>query len=106
MSSILDDEKYMQILKANSEPSINRRTRLGLFFTDEDECRKVGFSSAEVSGVGRRRGPAAAVGFVVPHGMMRGRRRGVRGGGELHHATCAHRAARSPEIRFQYGIGV
>ena len=88
MSSIFDDEKYMQILNANLEPSINRRTRLGLFFTDEDECKKVGFSSAEVSGVGRRWSGAVAV--------LVGRRRGRVGGSGEHHAPRIV-AARSSE---------
>lgn len=59
----------------------------------------VAFSSAEVSGVGRRR--SAAVGLI----FCRGKRR-IWGGGELHHAARAHRAVRPPEIKIHYGIGV
>ena len=65
------------------------------------------FSSAEVSGVGRRRGSIAAIRIVVR------RRRGcVGGGGELHHAACVHHAIRPPEkkriqhcVRHHIGMG-
>ena len=56
---------------------------------------EVVFSSAEVSGVGRRRGPAVAVRLVV-RGWRRGR---VGGGGKLHHAARVHHAPRPSEFR-------
>ena len=68
----------------------------------KEKCRKYGFSSAEVSGVGRRWSPTAVVGLVV----RRRRRRGcVGGGGELHHAARVHDSGRPPRIRIQYEIG-
>ena len=60
---------------------------------------EVVFSSAEVSGVGRRRGPAVAVRLVV-RGWRRGR---VGGGGKLHHAARVHHVPRPSEFRSPHG---